>query len=193
MSGFDFATASPAEVRAEVARRAARRAAGLPLTADAHVPRGEVQLVQDGRVRGRVVNCAIELDRPLTAPLPARLRIAWSMLAGDNARWAPALRGKKPVLVMTAVYRTAKKKATKALVDQNDQPPMTGRVKVTALLFEPDRRTRRDIANYAKLVHDCLTDAGVVQDDSQIDDVRWIRAGVDIDAPRLELVVEALT
>ena len=130
---------------------------------------------------------------PGRSPRPdaVRVRLDWSMLCPDNQRFAPALRRGKPVLVMTQAYRTAKQKAKEAL--SREHPfTFTGPVRVVAMLFEPDRRTRRDLANYAKLAHDALTAAGILLDDSQIDDVRWIRARVDIDAPRLELVVEAL-
>lgn len=51
--------------------------------------------------------------------------------------------------------------------------------------------SRNSCSDYAKLVHDALTGLAFV-DDSQLDDVHWIRAGVDIDRPRLSLELTAL-
>lgn len=129
------------------------------------------------------------------------LELPWSHLIGDNERFAPAIRivrgNPRAVLVMTAAYRTAKKRAVHELQRQFaagaiDWPPISRPVRVTACLVEPDRRTRRDVGNYVKAVHDCLTNAQVIADDSLINELRWSRAGVDIDRPRLELYVEVI-
>ncbi|WP_288076990.1 RusA family crossover junction endodeoxyribonuclease [Pseudomonas sp.] len=53
----------------------------------------------------------------------------------------------------------------------------TGRVAVTVECHAPDRR-RRDLDNLGKCLFDSLTHAGVWEDDSQIDDMRIVRAGV---------------
>lgn len=186
---FDFATATDAEKLAEVERRNRNRAAGRAPTDDGqksglfdgmHSPEWHAEVARECQ--------AITSERERLV----RLRLPWSMLIADNQRFAPALRGTRAVLVMTQAYRAAKKKAAVFLAPQYSGPVITGRVRVTARFFEPDARTRRDIANYAKAAHDALTQAAVIADDSLIDDVRWIRAGVDIDAPRLELVVELL-
>lgn len=50
----------------------------------------------------------------------------------------------------------------------------SARVAYTATVFPPDHR-RRDLSNLVKAVEDALTKAGVWNDDSQVDDLRWIR------------------
>jgi Holliday junction resolvase RusA-like endonuclease len=121
-----------------------------------------------------------------------QITLPWSALLGDNAKYAPAHRGQKPVIILTLAYRTAKARAQLTIERQLiGLTPLEGPCSLCARMIEPDRRTRRDIANYAKLVHDALTGWAFV-DDSQLDDVRWIRAGVDIDRPRLELTITAI-
>jgi Holliday junction resolvase RusA-like endonuclease len=183
---FDYATATPGEILAEANRRDDLRRRGLPIA-----PR--VEWLDMDRVQRRRLPELPDSDiSQFDNRTARRLRLPWSTLVPDNQRMAPALRGKRAVLVMTKVYRNAKKRAARALCDQNAFPPLSGPVAVRALLFEPDRRTRRDVANYSKLVHDALVTGGVLVDDSQIDELHWARAGVDIDAPRLELLVEPL-
>ncbi len=57
--------------------------------------------------------------------------------------------------------------------------------------WQPDRR-RRDLDNLLKATLDALTHAGVYDDDSQIDDLRIRRAGIDREAPRLLVAIEAV-
>ena len=54
---------------------------------------------------------------------------------------------------------------------------MPGRLAVTLTCHMPDRR-RRDLGNVEKALCDALTHAGLWCDDSQIDDLRIIRAPV---------------
>lgn len=53
----------------------------------------------------------------------------------------------------------------------------SARLAVTIWLYAPDRR-RRDLDNSAKGLLDALTHAGVWDDDSQIDDLRIVRAEI---------------
>ena len=56
--------------------------------------------------------------------------------------------------------------------------PLTGRLVVDVRLYPPDR-LRRDIDNFGgKALLDALTDAGVWQDDSQLDELRIRRCAV---------------
>ena len=48
------------------------------------------------------------------------------------------------------------------------------RIAYRATVFPPDRR-RRDVSNLVKIVEDSLTKAGIWCDDSQVDDMHWIR------------------
>lgn len=66
----------------------------------------------------------------------------------------------------------------KLITELVDVPTMfLGRVAVTVECHAPDRR-RRDLDNICKCLFDSLTSAGVWDDDSQIDDMRVVRAGV---------------
>ena len=56
--------------------------------------------------------------------------------------------------------------------------PLEGRLAVLIHATMPDRR-KRDIENIQKALLDSLEHAGVYLDDSQIDDLRIIRCGVD--------------
>ena len=51
-----------------------------------------------------------------------------------------------------------------------------GRLRVVLTAHPPDKR-RRDLANVVKATMGALTPAGVWDDDSQIDDLRIVRAG----------------
>jgi Holliday junction resolvase RusA-like endonuclease len=115
------------------------------------------------------------------------LRIPWSCLVSDNAKYG-VLDGK---LIAQKPYREAKKRIhALALEVMGDRPSFLQPVALVARVWMPDNR-RHDLTNSCKLVHDALEDA-VVEDDSQLHDVRWIRAGVDVDAPRAELTITPL-
>lgn len=172
-----------AERSAEVDRRNINRRAGRSVTDDGPAGREVAVELPEMCARRLAVACA-------------ELVLPWSFLVPDNAKYAPAYRGGRPVLILSAAYRAGKKKAEDELRDQMTNGaypvhPLQGRLMLVARMFEPNRSSRRDIANYAKMVHDALT--GIVyEDDSQLDRVTWIRAGVDIDRPRLELTITVL-
>jgi crossover junction endodeoxyribonuclease RusA len=72
----------------------------------------------------------------------------------------------------------------------NEPMPFTCALRVEVHAFMPDKR-RRDLDNLMKGSLDSLTHAGVWLDDSQIDDLRVTRKGVE--APgRLEIFIEAI-
>lgn len=128
--------------------------------------------------------------RPRTTSL--LIRLPWSTLLPDNEKWAPALgRNNKPKLLLTEDYRERKARMEAIAREQvGDAAPFTVPVRFEARVYVPDRR-RRDIGNFGKLVQDALTGIAYA-DDSLIDDLRWIRAGVDIDAPRVALLIQPL-
>ncbi len=152
-----------------------------------------------------------ELGRPnmsVAHPLlePVTVTLPWSVLLPDNAKWVPVIRRNpdRAKLCLTIAYRSHKKRAVDEIRKQlwpnategvaEDLParfPLSVRLQLLASLVEPDRRTRRDLSNYCKLVHDSMT--GIVyDDDSQLDAVTWLRLPVDIDRPRLELTISPL-
>lgn len=55
---------------------------------------------------------------------------------------------------------------------------LTGRLRVEVDAYMPDKR-KRDIDNIFKALNDAMSHAGVWKDDSQIDDLRVIRRGVE--------------
>jgi Holliday junction resolvase RusA-like endonuclease len=109
-----------------------------------------------------------------------RIRLPWSTLVSDNQRsGATSWLGKE--------YRAAVARARIEVQKQLNAGPIDVRVRVEGRLWEPNRQ-RRDIANYEKLALDALKKL-VYADDDLVDEIEWTRAGVDVDAPRLELTV----
>ena len=162
---FDYLTATPAEIREEAARRRTALTSGVPF---------------------------VDRQQPSAADAGMRcVRLPWSVLIADNAKYSTMVgsgneRGR---IWLTEEYRLAKHHASlKASEQLTGLAPLEGPVALEALLFEPDRKRMRDLSNYSKLVHDALNGLAYV-DDRQIDRLTWIRAGVDIDAPRLEVTV----
>ncbi len=68
---------------------------------------------------------------------------------------------------------------------------VNGPCAISIKAYMPDKR-RRDIDNLAKGIFDAITHSGIWKDDSQVDDMRITRAGMDKDNPRCELTIEAL-
>jgi crossover junction endodeoxyribonuclease RusA len=68
---------------------------------------------------------------------------------------------------------------------------LRGRLCVTVQAHQPDLR-RRDLDNLGQAVLDALEAAEVYDDDSQIDDLRFVRAGVDRKNPRVVVEVVEL-
>lgn len=130
--------------------------------------------------------------------LPIRLVLPWSALCSDNDKSAPAMRqsttGKAfPVIILTGKYRQAKQAARKIgveamTVDGRRADPLEQPLKLTARVWVPDNRPGHDVANFAKCAHDALEKV-VYTKDELLHDVRWVRAGVDVDRPRAELLI----
>lgn len=159
----------------------------------AALPEELQQQMLDGAWIGDVTGDQLVLPvGPLGPVTTQRLvcELPWSHLLADNRKYAPALnKERRPCIILTKDYRQAKKRAVDALQEQlAGCKPIVGPVTLEARFWEPDRRWRRDITNYAKLVHDALNGLAYL-DDSLIDEAQWIRAGVDIDRPRLELTI----
>lgn len=123
---------------------------------------------------------------------PVHLTIPWSALVSDNAKYAPASRKGKPVIVLTEPYRTAKAAVQARARDaMQGRPPLSVPLAIHARVYVPNGQ-RRDAVNFSKCAHDALS--GIVYaDDTLLHDVRWTRAGVDVDAPRAEVTVRPLT
>ena len=64
--------------------------------------------------------------------------------------------------------------AMQRIAGSQHQFPLKGRLEVTYSVNPPDRR-RRDIGNLEKAVSDALHKCGVIEDDSQIDELHILR------------------
>lgn len=170
--GFDITRATPGEILAEARRREDRRKAGLPLE------EAEVGVV----VRPKPLP-VVDLLAPMKIVLP------WSVLVSDNEKYGLLKTKTGGRITLKPLYRLAKRRGAEIARDMwGDAPPFTGPVVFRGVLIEPNRRERRDIVNYGKLVQDVLKGVAYV-DDSQIDVADWIRGAPDIDAPRLEITI----
>lgn len=142
------------------------------------------EIVEDAIKRGVAVTVFKAIVWPLELTLP------WSALCSDDERTAPAMRkGQvKPVQILTERYRNAKEK-----VRLIARPKVVGcapaaiPLKLEARVWVPDNRIH-DVPNFAKCVHDALQKL-VYVNDSWLHDVRWIRAGVNVDNPRAEITI----
>jgi Holliday junction resolvase RusA-like endonuclease len=120
-----------------------------------------------------------------------RLRIPWSALVSDNAKMRAARKGDQATVVLTPAYRAAKK-AIGALATETMQgrPALDVPLKLEARVYVPDNRVH-DVCNFSKALHDALKGT-VFTDDRWLYDTRWVRAGVDVDAPRAEISISPL-
>jgi Holliday junction resolvase RusA-like endonuclease len=142
------------------------------------------------RLRARIAAKATKPREATEPPQPITLAIPWGYLCRDNARHG-LMRGR---IVLTARYRDALL-FSQILVGaaMKGRQPITGRVALVATFHEPDRKRKRDVTNYAKLLCDALSPAAIL-DDSQIDDARYVRGDVDKTDPRVVVtlaIVEA--
>jgi Holliday junction resolvase RusA-like endonuclease len=161
-----------AGLRAEAERRQRLRAQHLPLTAGLNA-----DLTSDSN--GRIVHAVMMMDdRPMV------VRIPWSYLISDNAKYG-VLNGR---IILTKRYRAAKARIRELARDQlPNRVPYAQPVRLQARVYVPNAN-KRDVANYGKCVHDAL-EGVCYSNDAWIDSVTWLRAGVDVDAPRVELSV----
>ncbi|MCP4476893.1 MAG: RusA family crossover junction endodeoxyribonuclease [Planctomycetaceae bacterium] len=84
-------------------------------------------------------------------------------------------------------YKNWLAKELKTLVKTGEIPPM-GKARISAhyIVVAGDRKAR-DLANLDKLLTDTIVDAGIMGDDSQIDDHRFTRAEIDPGNPRIDV------
>jgi crossover junction endodeoxyribonuclease RusA len=77
-------------------------------------------------------------------------------------------------MLLSRVGRQYKEQCVLAIKTQigREHAPITSKVKLSVVAIEPDRR-KRDLGNLDKLALDCITEAGVWIDDSQVRDARW--------------------
>jgi crossover junction endodeoxyribonuclease RusA len=114
----------------------------------------------------------------ITLPYPPTVNTYWRNV---NGRTILSAKGR--------AYRNS----TCMIVDAMDGQsiPVSGRLAVDAVAYMPDARTR-DLDNIWKPMLDYLTYAGVWRDDSDIDDLRIRRGGIDKANPRVELTISMI-
>jgi Holliday junction resolvase RusA-like endonuclease len=128
-----------------------------------------------------------ELDGP-SIEWPVRLILPWSYLISDNRKYG-VIEGK---LILTKDYRRCK-----GLIHDAAKTKLAGALPVAiplsleARVWVPDDIKAHDVCNFAKAAHDAL-EGVVYTKDRWLHDVRWIRAGVDVDGPRAELRIAPL-
>lgn len=166
-----------------VTRQVAERVADLELER-----RGQLSPPDEATLTTSTPDPAAAIEWPL------RLTLPWSYLVTDNrSRLAVIVhvgsnRTPIPKLVMQAAFREAKGKIRALARDVlNGTEPTTEPLRIEARVYLPDNK-KHDVVNFAKCVHDALNEV-VYVDDHQLHDVRWLRAGVDVDRPRAELTI----
>jgi crossover junction endodeoxyribonuclease RusA len=113
-----------------------------------------------------------------------RITLPWP--PGNNHLFS-VFRGRKIKSKKGREYTTA---VTQQITEANQQYHLAGKLKVKILAYPPTR-ARRDLDNLFKAPLDSLTSAGVIADDSLIDDVRMVRCEV-VKGGRLEVIITEL-
>jgi Holliday junction resolvase RusA-like endonuclease len=148
--------------------------------------------VSDEQARAIVAGATIaSADRlpaqePMPTIFPLELIVPWSALVSDDRKYAPALRMGSPVILLTEKYRKAKQAAEAIARQAVLGAPASIPLQLHARVWVPDNRPGHDVANFAKCCHDAFEDL-VYTRDEWLHDVRWTRAGVDVDRPRAEI------
>jgi crossover junction endodeoxyribonuclease RusA len=99
----------------------------------------------------------------VSLPWPPTVNTYWRMVRG---RMLISAKGRE--------YRNA------VCMQLAESPLFKGRLKIEILAMPPDKR-RRDLDNLLKAPLDALQWAGVIQDDSQFDEIHLIRGDVEKD------------
>jgi Holliday junction resolvase RusA-like endonuclease len=124
---------------------------------------------------------------------PLRLMLPWSYLVSDNVRKKAVVKmvNGTPVaeMMLTSEYRRAmgltRERAKSHLVIS---APVAIPLALTAMVWVPDEMRAHDVPNFSKCALDAL-EGVIYTKDRWVWDNRWIRAGVDVDAPRAELTI----
>lgn len=113
-----------------------------------------------------------------------RIELPWP--PGNNHLFS-VFRGRK---IKSKKGREYTESVTQQIIKANQQYQLAGRLKVKILAYPPTR-ARRDLDNLFKAPLDSLTKAGVIADDSLIDDVRMVRCEV-VKGGKLEIIITEL-
>lgn len=158
----------------ELARTKAQQIAGIPTASDARP--------------------VVEIEAMPAIQWPVRMTLPWSFLIADNRKYAPAMRGDKPVMLLTQPYRIAKRQTfdlARATLGLPRPEPAAIPLSIEAAVWVPDNHIH-DSCNFAKCVHDALEDT-VYTKDRWLKRVLWYEAGVDCDRPRADVTIRPLS
>src|SRR4051812_13208226 len=116
--------------------------------------------------------------------------LPWVAVMHDNHRFIAIRMGKKARLSSSPEYREKKEVAETLLVAQwHGKAKLEGELTLRAQCYFPDHR-KRDSGNYRKLITDSLSGIAY-SDDSQLVSETWVRAGIDRENPRIEIILES--
>ncbi len=171
-------------------------AKGVPVEQARHAAYGGVRRTSRATTTAMDIIAYVDSSPGPNVSLPFRIVIPWSLLCSDNEKDVGSLtmRNGKPIprKVMSARYKTAKNAvADKAAIIAGRSSPVTIPLAMHVEVWLPPSR-RNDALNFAKCVNDAL-EGIVYANDNQLHDSRWIRKGVDIDSPRAEITITALS
>lgn len=117
-------------------------------------------------------------------PIEIRIVLPFEILCPDNDKFG-VIRG---MMINTKRYRRAKKAIRNAAREQYLGPILEVPVALVGRVWFPG--DTGDAPNFGKAVHDALEQV-IYPNDRLLHDARWIRAGVDPDRPRAELMITA--
>ena len=164
-------------VPADMARREALSCAGITVT-----------MVAD----------FVRVDTTKRLDFPIRIVLPWTALCSDNTHERASLTKSKlgkitPRKVLDPRYKAARDK-TQAIARKvmgDFQPIANMPLALHVRVYVPGGSARNDAINFSKCANDALQ--GIVfKNDNQLHDQRWIRAGIDVDAPRAEIEISPL-
>lgn len=116
---------------------------------------------------------------------PVKVTLPWEVLCSVNERQNP-----HSGFTLTRKYRKARADIEERARGQYAGPVLAGPVAIRFDFYPPSRRP--DMGNYTKAVKDSLQGVAY-KDDGQIKDERLRWMYIDKEAPRVEIVVEAIT
>lgn len=109
-----------------------------------------------------------------------------------NTYWRTILRGRRPAAILSQRAREYKDEVLVAVKAQDAQKRFCGRLRVLVDLYPPTNR-KFDIDNRPKGLFDAMAEAGVFEDDEQIDEMLVYKHAKDAANPRAEVVIEELS
>lgn len=128
---------------------------------------------------------------PSSSELPPPVSFALPWPPSVNTYWRSAVIGGRVRVYVSDKGKAYRKEAGWRIAGARARAGLAGRVALEIRAFPPDRR-KRDLDNTLKAVLDVMTEVGVWNDDSQVDELT-IRRGDVVKGGRLEIRVTPIT